>query len=136
MDPRVQEIADRLEAAVTAGDPMSDFVLTFFRNMLDQWGDLSQTEVPAPFGETPLLQLVESMLPTVEAQDRSSSALIRLLLDKVKVTSNPQQKRELALALEWFYRYFNKQTDLEFEPWLELRQKGPAQVAETSRRKS
>jgi hypothetical protein len=127
MDPRVREIAERLDAAVTAGDPMSDFVLTFFRNMLDQWGDLSQTEVPPPFGETPLLQLVESMLPTVEAQDRSSSALIRLLLDKAKATRVPQEKRQLAMALEWFYRYFTKQTDLEFEPWLELRQKGQPQ---------
>jgi len=136
MDPRVREIADRLDAAVKAGDPMSDFVLTFFRNMLDQWGDLSQTEAPAPFGDSPLLQLVEAMLPTVEAQDRSSSALIRLLLDKAKVTSDPQEKRQLALALEWFYRYFNKQTDLEFEPWLELRQKGRDQVPETPQRKS
>ena len=75
MDARVKEIADRLEALVAAKDPMSDFVLTFFRNTLDQWGDLTQVEPPPPFGDTPLLQLVESMLPTVEAQDRSSSAV-------------------------------------------------------------
>ena len=31
MDARVKEIADRLEALVAAKDPMSDFVLTFFR---------------------------------------------------------------------------------------------------------
>jgi len=124
MDARVKEIADRLEALVAARDPMSDFVLTFFRNTLDQWGDLTQVDAPPPFGDTPLLQLVESMLPTVEAQDRSSSAVIRLLLDKAKASRIPQEKRQLALALEWFYRYFNKQTDLEFEPWLELRQKG------------
>jgi hypothetical protein len=124
MDPRVKEITDRLNALAKAGGPMTDFVLTFFRNMLDQWQDLSPVDAPPPFGDTPLLQLVESMLPTVEAQDRSSSAVIRLLLDKAKATRDPQEKRQLALALEWFYRYFNQQTDLEFEPWLELRQKG------------
>jgi len=124
MDPRVKEIADRLDALVASADPMSDFALTFFRTMLDQWGDLSRPEAPAPFGDTPLMQLIEAMLPTVEAQDRSSSAVIRLLLDKAKASRVPQEKRQLALALEWFYRYFNRQTELEFEPWLELRRKG------------
>src|SRR2546430_16029857 len=124
MDTRVKEIADRLDALVATGGAMSDFALSFFRPMLDQWQDLSRTQAPPPFGDTPLLQLVESMLPTVEAEDRSSSAVIRLLLDKAKASRDPEEKRRLALALEWFYRYFNKQTDLEFEPWLELRQKG------------
>jgi hypothetical protein len=122
MDPRVKEIADRLDAIVAAGGPMSDFVINFFRAMLDQWQDFSRTQAPPPFGETPLLQLVESMLPTIEAEDRSSSAVIRLLLDKVKTSRDPEEKRHLALALEWFYRYFTKQTDLEFESWLEARQ--------------
>jgi hypothetical protein len=31
-----------------------------------------------------------------------------------------------ALALQWFYRYFNEQTDLEFESEFELREKGQA----------
>jgi len=126
MDPRVKEIADRLDALVDRGGPMTGFILTFFRNMLEQFSDLSSPQAPPPFGETPLLQLVESMLPTVEAEDRSSSAVIRLLLDKAKASRDPAEKRRLALALEWFYRYFNKQTDLEFESWLELRQKGQA----------
>ena len=126
MDTRVKEIADRLDALIATGGPMSDFALSFFRTMLDQWQDLSRTQAPPPFGDTPLLQLVESMLPTVEAEDRSSSAVIRLLLDKAKASRDPEEKRRLALALEWFYRYFNKQTDLEFERWLELRQKGQA----------
>jgi len=126
MDIRVKEIADRLDALVVTGGPMSDFALSFFRTMLDQWQDLSRTQAPPPFGDTPLLQLVESMLPTVEAEDRSSSAVIRLLLDKAKASRDPEEKRRLALALEWFYRYFNKQTDLEFERWLELRQNGQA----------
>ena len=124
MDPRVKEIAERLDALVASAHPMSDFALTFFHTMLAQWSDLSQPEAPAPFGDTPLLQLVEAMLPTVEAEDRSSSAVIRLLLDKAKASRVPQEKRQLALALEWFYRYFNKQTELEFEPWLELRRQG------------
>jgi hypothetical protein len=123
MDRRVKEIADRLDALVASADPMSDFALTFFRTMLDQWSDLSGPQPPPPFGDTPLMQLVESMLPTIEAEDRSSSAVIRLLLDKAKASRIPEEKRQLALALEWFYRYFNKQTELEFEPWLELRRK-------------
>jgi hypothetical protein len=123
MDPRVKEIADRLDGLVQAGGPMTDFALTFFRSMLEQWKDLSRPQAPPPFGETPLLQLVESMLPTVEAEDRSSSAVIRLLLDKAKASRDPEEKRRLALALEWFYKYFNKQTDLEFESWLEMREK-------------
>jgi hypothetical protein len=126
MDPRVKAIADRLDALVASGGPMSDFALSFFRTMLDQWQDLSRPHAPPPFGDTPLLELVESMLPTVEAEDRSSSAVIRLLLDKAKASRDPEEKRRLALALEWFYRYFNKQTELEFERWLELRQKGQA----------
>jgi hypothetical protein len=126
MDARVKEIADRLDALVAVGGPMSDFALSFFRTMLDQWSDLSRPQAPPPFGDTPLLQLVESMLPSVEAEDRSSSAVIRLLLDKAKTSRDPEEKRRLALALEWFYRYFNQQTDLEFERWLELRQKGQA----------
>jgi hypothetical protein len=124
MDPRVKQIADRLDALVGSGGPMSDFALTFFSTMLDQWQNFSKTAAPPPFGETPLLQLVESMLPTIEAEDRSSSAVIRLLLDKVKTSRDPDEKRQLALALEWFYRYFTKQTDLEFEHWLEARERG------------
>jgi hypothetical protein len=47
-------------------------------------------------------------------------------VDKAKASRAPEEKRRLALALGWFYGYFNKQTDLEFEPWLEPRQKGRA----------
>jgi hypothetical protein len=129
MDPRVKEITDRLSALVDQQAPMTDFILTFLRMTLDQWTNLSQgagSIAPPPVGETPLLMLVESILPTVEKEDRSSSAVIRLLLDKTRTTQDPDEKRHLALALEWFYRYFNKQTDLEFETWLELRQHGKA----------
>ncbi len=125
MDPRVKEISDRLEALVASSAPMTDFILTFLRMTIDQWTDLSQTKIaPIPVGDTPLLVLVESILPTVEREDRSSSAVIRLLLDKARTTKDPEEKKRLALALEWFYRYFSKQTDLEFEPWLDLRQQG------------
>lgn len=130
MDERVKEIADRLSALVEANAPMTEFILTFLRMTLDQWTILAPagaaTPPPPPIGETPLLMLVESMLPTVEREDRSSSAIIRLLLDKARTTQDPEEKRNLALALEWFYRYFNKQTDLEFETWLELRRQGQA----------
>lgn len=128
MDPRVKEIADRLNALVEAQAPMTDFILTFVRMTIDQWTSLAPRGVsaPPPIGETPLLMLVESILPTVENEDRSSSAIIRLLLDKARTTQDPEEKRQLALALEWFYRYFNKQTDLEFETWLEMRRQGKA----------
>lgn len=130
MDERVKDIADRLNALVEANAPMTEFILTFLRMTLDQWTILAPvggaTPPPPPIGETPLLMLVESILPTVEREDRSSSAIIRLLLDKARSTQDPDEKRRLALALEWFYRYFNKQTDLEFETWLELRRQGKA----------
>ena len=48
------------------------------------------------------------------------------LLDKAKAGRDREEKRRLALAPEWFYLYFNKQTNLEFESELELRQKGQA----------
>ena len=123
MDPRVKEIVDRLNAIVATGGPLSDFVLTFFRTMLDQWQGFSHTQAaPPPFGDSSLMQLVESMLPTVEAEDRSSAAVIRLLLDKARASRDPEERRRLAVALEWFYLYFTKQTDLEFESWLARRQ--------------
>ena len=123
MDPRVKEIVDRLNALVATGGPMSDFALTFFRTMLDQWHGFSQSQshAPPPFGDTSLMQLVESMLPTVEAEDRSSAAMIRLLLEKARTSRDHEERRRLAVALEWFYLYFTKQTDLEFESWLERR---------------
>jgi hypothetical protein len=124
MDPRVKEIADRLNAIVATGGPMSDFVLTFFRTMLDQWHGFPRTQAPPPFGDSSLLQLVESMLPTVEAEDRSSGAVIRMLLEKAKTSHDPEERRRLAVALEWFYLYFTKQTELEFESWLAQRPQG------------
>lgn len=129
MDPRVKEITDRLNALAEQQAPMTDFILTFIRMTLDQWTTLAHgagSLAPSPVGDTPLLMLIESILPTVEKEDRSSSAVIRLLLDKTRTTKDPDEKRHLALALEWFYRYFNRQTDLEFESWLELRQQGKA----------
>jgi hypothetical protein len=123
MDPRVKEIVDRLNVIIASGGPMSDFVLTFFRTMLDQWqGFAGVHAAPPPFGATPLMQLVESMLPTVEAEDRSSAAVIRLLLDKARASRDPEERRRLAVALEWFYLYFTKQSDLEFESWLARRE--------------
>ena len=121
MEPRVKEIVDRLEAIVETGGPMSDFVLTFFRTMLDQWENFSRKQAPPPFGDTPLFPLVESMLPSLETEDRSSCAVIRLLLDKAKASRDPEERRQLATALEWAYLFFTKQTDAEFESWLELR---------------
>jgi len=118
MDPRVKEIVDRLNVIVAGGGPMSDFALTFFRTMLDQWQGFSRAASPPPFFDSPLMQLVESMLPTVEAEDRSSAAVIRLLLDKARASRDPEERKRLAVALEWFYLYFTKQTDLEFESWL------------------
>ena len=122
MDPRVKDIVDRLNAIVAAGGPMSDFALTFFRTMLDQWHGFSQSAAPPPFGDSPLMQLVDSMVPTVEKEDRSSAAVIRLLLDKARASRDVEERKRLAVALEWFYLYFTKQTDLEFESWLARRQ--------------
>ena len=121
MDPRVKEIVERLNKIVATGGPMSDFVLTFIRSMLDQWQGFAINQLPPPFGDTPLFQLIDAMLPTVEAEDRSSSAVIRLLLDKAKASRDPEERRRLATALEWAYLSFTKQTDLEFEAWIESR---------------
>lgn len=123
MDARVKEISDRLTAMVDERDPLAEFVLSFFKTMLDQWKAFAvKPEVPPPFKDSPLVELVESMLPTVETQDENSSAMIRVLLDKARVTRDAGEKRTLGFALEWFYLYFNKETDLEFESWLSMRE--------------
>jgi hypothetical protein len=47
------------------------------------------------------------------------------MLGPVRCTE-PAPDLAASLALQWFYRYFNEQTDLEFESEFELREKGQA----------
>lgn len=124
-DARVKEISDRLASMVETDHPLSNFILTFFKTMLDEWREGENARTPPPFGDSPLLELVESMLPSVEAQDQDSGEMIRCLLEKTRMTRDPAEKRTLGHALEWFYLYFTHKTDLDFERWLGLRENEP-----------
>ncbi|MGH7819129.1 MAG: hypothetical protein ACREQ9_05090 [Candidatus Binatia bacterium] len=123
LDPRVREIAERLTAMVDSGHPLSGFVVSYFKAMLDEWEDPGAAATPPPFGDSPLLRLVESMLPSVDAQDPESGTVIRTMMEEVRVSRDPVERRTLSYALEWFYLYFTRKTDLDFEGWLADRQK-------------
>lgn len=123
MDPRVKRIAERLDGMIVNQHPLAGFVLTFFLRMLEQWKEPRVEDPPAPFGDSPLVDLVESMLPSVEATDQDSGFMIRCLLDKTRLSRDPLERRTLGFALEWFYLYFTKRTELEFESWLDIREK-------------
>lgn len=48
-----------------------------------------------------------------------------MLLEKARASRDAEERRRLAVALEWFYLYFTKQTELEFESWLAQRPQVP-----------
>ena len=124
-DPRVRRLADRLQRMVDEDHPLVDLVLKWLPSMLDEWAQPGGSVLPSPFGESPLLPLVDAILPSVDAQDPDSGSMIRALLGRVRESRDPAERRELGLSLEWFYLYFTRQTDLTFEPWVRRRTSEP-----------
>jgi len=120
-DPRVRDIADRLSAMVQGGHPLAGFVLSYFQSMLTEWEQPGAAATPPPFGDSPLLKLVESMLPSVDAQDPDSGSTIRAMMERVRTSHDSSERRTLSYALEWFYLFFTRKIDVEFEPWLKQR---------------
>ena len=120
-DPRVKRLSDRLQRMVDEEHPLVDLVLKWLPSMLDEWAQPGGAALPSPFGESPLLPLVDAILPSVDAQDPDSGAMIRALLERVRESRNPGERRELGLSLEWFYLYFTRQTELSFELWVRRR---------------